>query len=225
LTAVYPDSPALEAGLQVGDVIIGPPQAPFQDPQQVREWTMLAAVDKPASLEVPRDDERFEVTLVPRPYPVKWPDLPGRPRVSRAAPAWGPLQLTAYRGELPAELNGTGPHLLFFWATWCGPCKAALPELLAFERERGTPVIAITDEPTETLAGFFEGLGKAFPERVATDEARRSFLAYGVSGTPTFVLVDGEGVIRSYSVGYSVAKSLGVGGWRWSGGTAPSGVR
>jgi hypothetical protein len=38
-----------------------------------------------------------------------------------------------------------------------------------------------------------------------------------VSGTPTFVLVDGEGVIRSYSVGYSAAKSLGIDGWTWSG--------
>ena len=52
---------------------------------------------------------------------------------------------------------------------------------------------------------------------MATDELRRSFLAYGVSGTPTFVLVDGEGVVRSYSVGYTPAKSLGIEGWTWSG--------
>ena len=45
------------------------------------------------------------------------------------------------------------------------------------------------------------------------DELVRSFLAYGVSGRPTFVLVDGEGVIRSYSVGYSPAKSLGIEGF------------
>jgi len=47
---------------------------------------------------------------------------------------------------------------------------------------------------------------------VATDDLRRSFLAYGVSGTPTFVLVDGGGVIRSYSVGHSAAKGLGIEG-------------
>jgi thiol-disulfide isomerase/thioredoxin len=105
--------------------------------------------------------------------------------------------------------------MLFFWATWCGPCKAALPELLAFERERKTPVIAITDEPAETLQGFFARFSAPFPEQVATDEERRAFRAYGVSGTPTFVLVDGEGVIRSYSTGYSAAKSLGVEGWSW----------
>jgi thiol-disulfide isomerase/thioredoxin len=217
VTAVYPDSPASEADLQAGDVVLGPPEAPFSDPRQIREWTMLGTVDKPASLAVLRANERLELTIVPKPYPMKWPDLPGPPRVANAAPAWSPLQLTAYRGILPPDLRGTGSHLLYFWATWCGPCKAALPELLAFESEHKTPVLAITDEPGDTLDAFFGKFDKPFPERVATDELRRSFLAYGVSGTPTFVLVDGEGVIRSYSVGYSAAKSLGIEGWTWSG--------
>ena len=216
VVAVYPDSPAAEAGLQGADVLLGPPGAPFADPGQVREWTMLATADHPAPLQVLRGEERFEVTLVPRAYPGKWPELPGPPRVSSAAPAWTPLQVRGYRGTLPDDLQGASPHLLFFWATWCGPCKAAVPELLAFEQERRTPVVAITDEPGETLDTFFQGFGRPFPERVGTDELRRSFLAYGISGTPTFVLVDGDGLIRSYSTGYTRAKGLGVDGWKWS---------
>jgi thiol-disulfide isomerase/thioredoxin len=226
VTAVYPDSPAEEAGLEVGDVVVGPPDAPFEDPRQIREWTMLATVDRPATLAVLRNEDRIEVTVVPRPYPVQWPQLQGPPRVSSAAPPWSPLQLTAYRGSLPGELRGSGPHLLYFWATWCGPCKAAVPELLAFESERRTPVIAITDEAGETLDAFFSSFGKPFPERVAMDAARRSFLAYGVSGTPTFVLVDEHGTVRSYAVGYTPAKGLGIEGWTWSGrpaSTAPGG--
>jgi thiol-disulfide isomerase/thioredoxin len=215
---VYPDSPAEEAGLAPGDVILGPPDAHFSDPGQVREWTMLATVDQPALLDVLRGDETLQLTLVPRPYPMKWPELPGPIQAMNAAPPWGPLQLETYRGALPASLGKGKSHLLYFWATWCGPCKAAVPELLDFEREKKIPVIAITDEPAETLDAFFQGFHKPFPERVATDVDRRAFLAYGVSGTPTFVLVDEKGIVSSYSRGYSPNKSLGVEGWTWAGG-------
>ncbi|HJS57526.1 MAG TPA: TlpA disulfide reductase family protein, partial [Vicinamibacteria bacterium] len=133
-----------------------------------------------------------------------------------AAPAFDHLKLTAYRGDLPKDRAGRSGQLLFFWATWCGPCKAALPELLAFERVRGVPVVAVTDESAETLDPFFKTFVDPFPERVSIDEARRAFRAYGVSGTPTFVLVDGAGTVRSYATGYSKGKGLGIDGWRWS---------
>ena len=107
-------------------------------------------------------------------------------------------------------------HLLFFWATWCAPCKASLPEVLAFEQERGAQVIAITDEPAEQVDPFFQRFSSPFPATVAVDELRSAFQAYGVSGTPTFVLVDGVGKVESTSTGYTAEKGLGVEGWSWS---------
>src|SRR5262249_23149270 len=50
VVAVYPDSPAKTAGLQAGDIVTGPPGKPFTERDQIREWTMLSTVDKPASL-------------------------------------------------------------------------------------------------------------------------------------------------------------------------------
>jgi hypothetical protein len=41
-------------------------------------------------------------------------------------------------------------------------------------------------------------------------------MAYGVSGTPTFVLVDGGGNVASYHTGYDPAKGLGIEGWEWT---------
>lgn len=210
---VYPDSPAGKAGLEVGDILLGPPGRPFTEPRQVREWTMLQEVGEPRVLEVLHDGKRVERTLVPGEHPGKFPDLPGPPRVGSTAP---PLHLAKYRGAPPASLADGKPHLLFFWATWCAPCKASLPELMDYARERGVEVVAITDEDASVLDRFFAGK-PAFPELVAIDAKRDAFLAYGVSGTPTFVLVDGTGVVRSVSTGYNAKKGLGIEGWTWAG--------
>jgi hypothetical protein len=52
------------------------------------------------------------------------------------------------------------------------------------------------------------------------DEFRRAFLAYGVSGTPSFVLIGPDGKIRSTSTGYRPDRGLEIDGWAWSGRTA-----
>jgi peroxiredoxin len=215
--AIYPDSPAQAAGLEVGDTVLGPPGRPFTEPRQIREWTMLSAIDRPAPLLVQRGDEQLVVTLVPKPYPIRLPDLPGPPKPGTPAPD---VKLSAYRGKTPAMLADGSPHLLFFWATWCAPCKAAIPELLAFEHDRRTQVIAITDEPTEQLDVFFQRHEGSFPETVVSDELRRAFQAYAVSGTPSFVLIDATGTVATQWTGYTPEKGLQVDGWTWTGRTA-----
>jgi len=204
--AVYPDSPAKEAGLKPGDVILGPPDRRFDEPQQLREWVMTAPVGTPVPLEIVRDGTRQQIALTPRPYPRVWPKLPGPPKVGATAPALG---LSPYRGTPPTQLAGPGRKLLFFWATWCGVCKVALPDLEK-ARRRGIEVIAITDEDPQQLDAFFSTYSGDFPPLIAIDENRRAFLDYGVSGTPTFVLVDGQGRVERQSVGYRKDKGLEV---------------
>lgn len=218
VTTVYPESPAARAGIQQGDLLLGPPNAPFTERGQVRQWIMLARVGEPKELVLLRDGARHTVTLVPAPYPVRWPQLPGPPEVGRLAPRLP--SLLGYRGELP-QVGGGTPVLLFFWASWCAACKAALPELLAFERERGVPILAITDEPRERIDAFFRQPNLAFPGRVAIDEYRKAFVAYGVGGTPTVILLDGQGRVEHVQTGYDARKGLGIPGWTWKRETAP----
>jgi thiol-disulfide isomerase/thioredoxin len=117
-------------------------------------------------------------------------------------------------GKLPG-LRGR-KHLLFFWATWCQPCKQAVPEVMAFAAAKGIPVLAISDEAAGTVSGYLETRQDAFFERVASDPLRRSFIDYGVSGTPTIVLVDDNGVVRHRQVGYKAEDGLTVEDWSWT---------
>ncbi|HWP67438.1 MAG TPA: redoxin family protein [Candidatus Limnocylindria bacterium] len=204
--AVYPDSPAKEAGLEVGDVILGPAGDRFTEPQQLREWVMTSPLDRPIPLDVVRNGTPMRVALTPRAYPRKWPELPGPPKPGTPAPKLG---LTPYRGTPPTVLANSRT-LLFFWATWCGICKAALPDLEKARRDLGLTVVAITDEDPEQLDAFFASYRGPFPPVVAIDETRRSFLDYGVSGTPTFVLIDADGRVIRHKTGYARAKGLEV---------------
>ncbi len=208
---VFPGSPAQKAGLLPGDVIVGLPGRPFDMYNEVRIWTYFAAAGTPQTLEVLRDGDRQQVTIVPQPRPGQLPSLPEPTRAGQPAQS---LSVAPFRGQVPAKLDGGSPHLLLFWATWCGPCKASLPEVMAFSRARGIPVVAITDESPEQVRDFLAGWKKPFPENVALDELRRTFIRYGVSGVPTFVMVDGTGKVESHVSGYG-AQGIGVPGWRF----------
>jgi thiol-disulfide isomerase/thioredoxin len=217
VSVVYPDSPAKAAGLEVGDLVLGQPGAPFSTKNQIRAWTMLSPVGKSASLEILREGKHRVLSVTPAPYPVKWPSLPGPVQVGTTAPK---VDLKPYRGAVAEALRKR--HVLYFWATWCGPCKAALPELLAFEKETKTKVVAVTDEEPAVLDAFIKKFASPFPNLIAMDELRRSFVAYGVGGTPMFVLVDEHGKVLAQKLGYDTRAGLEFPGWTWSGRAAPS---
>jgi len=219
--AVFPDSPAQQAGLEAGDIIIGRPGQPFMERDFVREWVMTAPIGETQKLQVRRGEDQVALALTPEPYPRKWPSLPGPPKVGSPAPSISSLE--TFRGKPVDELTQKGPYLLFFWATWCGPCKAALPELMAYEQEQKIPVLSITDEAAETVDAFLQKHEGPFPEAVVLDERRRSFLAYGVSGTPRFVLVDKQGVIKSFNSGYRSSRGLVIEDWKWDKGQSAGG--
>ena len=79
LDLIEPDSPAKEAGLEAGDIVLGPPGQPFESTGQIREWTMTSPSGIPLALSVLRpgetteEDQEFEATLTLRPFPVELP--------------------------------------------------------------------------------------------------------------------------------------------------------
>jgi thiol-disulfide isomerase/thioredoxin len=175
---------------------------------------MLADVGKPGELVVLRNNEQQLLRIIPGPFPVKWPELPGPTELGSPAPE---VKLLPFQGAVAQYTRPKTEHLLFFWATWCGPCKAAVPELLDFEKERKVPVVAVTNEDVDVLKAFLQRFDKPFPNAIGIDAKRRSFVDYGVSGTPTFVLIDKTGKVTWRQVGYRPSQGLTIPGWTWSG--------
>jgi hypothetical protein len=63
VTAVQPGSPAQTGGLRAGDIVVGPPDAPFERPGQIRSFTMLSPRNRPLALEVIRKGARKQLRL------------------------------------------------------------------------------------------------------------------------------------------------------------------
>ena len=209
---VFPNSPAARAGLRAGDIVVGPPGAPFADNNQVRSWTMLSPTEQPLPLVIVRDAKTSTTKITLSPYPSELPKLPARPKEGEKAIST--VSLEGYRGQAPAALTAKGPYVLFYWATWCGPCKAAVPELMQFSAARKIPVLAVTDEDRVTLDEFFAKRKLPFITNVASDPSRTTFVTYGISATPTFILVDANNQIASYVRGYSGDTGLAFPNWQ-----------
>jgi cytochrome c biogenesis protein CcmG, thiol:disulfide interchange protein DsbE len=99
-----------------------------------------------------------------------------------------------------AALQSGHPRIVNVFASWCVPCKAEAPQLLALKR-RGVPIdgIAIRDRG-EDIAAFLADYGDPF-DRIGSDPESRVQMAIGSSGVPETFIVDGGGVIRYQHIG------------------------
>lgn len=129
------------------------------------------------------------------------------------------INLIGLEGKAAPALEGMKlerkPTLLFFWAHWCGDCKSMGPVLE--QVRKSYPAVAIAG-PTQ-LYGYVSGGEDAAPAQerpyirkiqgefypvlngVPAPISQKNFQTYGASTTPTLVLVDKAGIVRTYHPG------------------------
>lgn len=97
---------------------------------------------------------------------------------------------------LTNEPDRKGKYVLIdFWATWCPPCRKAIPELNAFHKKFGDKlvVIGVSDEPEEKVNALKDPKIEYFS---AIDPQKRMNKALEVRGIPHVILVDPQGIVR-----------------------------
>ena len=97
---------------------------------------------------------------------------------------------------------------LNFWATWCSPCRAEMPDIQKLYEEFQQEDVVILgvaapnlgrEKSEEGIKGFLEENGYTYP--VLMDTEAEAFQAYGINSFPTTFMIDKDGNVFGYIPG------------------------
>ena len=101
---------------------------------------------------------------------------------------------------------------LNFWASWCTPCRAEMPDILALldtYESQGLVVLAMNaGESFRPATGFVEELQMESLTAIAMDPSRNVVDRYKVFSMPTSIFIDAEGVVTRVHPGFATAGQM-----------------
>jgi thiol-disulfide isomerase/thioredoxin len=92
--------------------------------------------------------------------------------------------------------------VLYFWATWCGPCVREIPHFIKLYRETSRDdleIVGISNEDVATVKPFVEEKGVNYPIAAAGGFPSPY---KDIRFIPTAFFIDRKGVIQSVTIGY-----------------------
>jgi len=103
-------------------------------------------------------------------------------------------KLSDFRGE---------KVLLNFWATWCPPCRAEMPDMQKFHEETNVNILAVnlieTESSPQNVPEFKDELGLTFP--ILLDKGSELTTEYKIMAYPTSFMIDTNGRIQYKAFG------------------------
>jgi cytochrome c biogenesis protein CcmG, thiol:disulfide interchange protein DsbE len=120
------------------------------------------------------------------------------------------FSLKTLDGETEINLSDYAGKVVYldFWASWCGPCRRAFPEvkkLHAEYAEQGMEVLAISlDKSPSPAIKFMAQQDASF--LALFDAGSRTAQAYGVRSIPTTIIVGPDGKVAYNMVGFNPNK-------------------
>lgn len=133
--------------------------------------------------------------------PALWAEQPEAPKKGRLAPGFDVAALDGNSISLK-KLSGR-VVLINFWASWCAPCAAEIPDLVSLQA--AMPVTQFTvvafseDDEREDVTAFLKKQPVNFP--VVFDEAQQVSGRYKVRGLPQTYLVGPDGKVVEIVLG------------------------
>lgn len=114
------------------------------------------------------------------------------------------FQLQTLKGELVKLSDYRGQRVMVnFWATWCPPCRAEMPDIEKFHKNKDIAILAVNltqSEPNiEQVKDFVNVFNLTFP--VLLDKESEVAITYGIRPIPTSFLIDSKGVIQYKAFG------------------------
>ena len=125
-------------------------------------------------------------------------------RLFKSPEALPPVTMTDLDGRSHSSSDWRGKVVLInFWATWCPPCRAEIPDLIALQKKYPDKLVIIgisEDEGTiEEVRRFADAQGMNYPIVMTTPELKKTFK--GVAALPTTFVLDRDGRLAQRHVG------------------------